>query len=250
MKWRHISCLQTKKDEIDKRSFLKLSFTNKALDGIYLADILHHKSVKSKIPPYYTDRSVPIISYAYTIPTASKMFNYKHLLHDLNIDDFKSKLPDCRCGSRGSAPGALLPLPPLKLEKIWFVCVKSWFFTRNTPTMFAPPSARRNYFKCALPLTWNPGSAPVIAPVQVPHSYNPTGHAITGDLQIINNCSLRDVFAKRPKYHEPKSINWKHNFKILSVEDYARQWAKREKEDLDTLSEWMKSVRLLIQIRI
>ena len=30
-----------------------------------------------------------------------------------------------------------------------------------------------------------------------------------------------------------------------SVEDYARQWTKREKEDLDTLSEWS-----LIQIRI
>jgi hypothetical protein len=36
------------------------------------------------------DQSVPIISYAYTIPIASKMFNYKHVLHDLNIDDFKS----------------------------------------------------------------------------------------------------------------------------------------------------------------
>jgi len=34
-----------------------------------------------------------------------------------------------------------------------------------------------------------------------------------------------------------------------SVEDYARQWAKRE-EDLDTLSEWVKNVRLLKQIRI
>ena len=38
------------------------------------------------------------------------------------------------------APGA--PLPPIKLEKIWF-------FTRNTPKMFAPPSARRNFFKCS-----------------------------------------------------------------------------------------------------
>ena len=38
--------------------------------------------------------------------------------------------------------------------------VKSWFFTRNTPNIFAPPSARRNFFKCA-PLTWNPGSAPI-----------------------------------------------------------------------------------------
>ena len=35
-----------------------------------------------------------------------------------------------------------------------------------------------------------------------------------------------------------------------SVEDYARQWANRETEDLDTLSEWVKSVRSLIQIMI
>jgi hypothetical protein len=48
--------------------------------------------------------------------------------------------------------------PPLKLEKIWFFGVKSWFITRNTPKLFAPPSARRNFFKC-VPLTWNPGSA-------------------------------------------------------------------------------------------
>ena len=59
------------------------------------------------------------------------------------------------------------------------------------------------------------------------------------------------MFAKEPKYREPKSMNWKHNFKILmdSVEDYARQWAKRE-EDLYTLSEGVKNVRSLIQIRI
>jgi hypothetical protein len=103
---------------------------------------------------------------------------------DLNIDDFKSKSPDCTCAS---SP---------------FIC-------------------------------------------------NPTGHVITGDLKIINTY-LREVLAKGPKYREPKSINWKHNFKILmdSVENYARQWTKREKEDLETLSEWMRSVRSLIQIII
>jgi hypothetical protein len=36
---------------------------------------------------------------------------------------------------------------PSQLEKRWFFGVKSWFFTRNTPKMFAPPSARRNFFK-------------------------------------------------------------------------------------------------------
>ena len=35
-----------------------------------------------------------------------------------------------------------------------------------------------------------------------------------------------------------------------SVVDYARHWEKREKENLDTLSEWVKSMRLLIQIMI
>ena len=85
-----------------------------------------------------------------------------------------------------------------------------------------------------------------------PFIYNPTGHVITGDLKIINNTSLRELLAKGPKYREPKSINWKHNFKIRmdSVDDYARQWAKREKEDLDNLSESVTSVRSLIQIRI
>jgi hypothetical protein len=60
------------------------------------------------------------------------------------------------------------------------------------------------------------------------------------------------VFAKGPTYCEPKSINWRHNFKILMnfVEGYANQWTKREKEDLDTLSECVKSVRSLMKIRI
>ena len=58
-----------------------------------------------------------------------------------------------------SSRGGHLSPQKKKLEKIWFFGVKSWFFTRNTPTNFAPPFARRNFFKCAS-LTWNPGSAP------------------------------------------------------------------------------------------
>ena len=74
-----------------------------------------------------------------------------------------------------------------------------------------------------------------------PFTCNPDGHNITGDHNIMNNTSLRDVFTKGSIYCEPKSINWKHNFKILmdSVDDYARQWAKREKENLDNLSGWV-----------
>jgi hypothetical protein len=80
-----------KKDEIDKRSFLKLSFANKGLDGINLDNILHHKFVKFKIPPYSKDQSVLIISYLYTRPIASKKINYKHVLRDLKFQVFINK---------------------------------------------------------------------------------------------------------------------------------------------------------------
>jgi hypothetical protein len=39
----------------------ELSFANKGLGGINLGNILHHKSDKSKIPPYFKAQSVPII---------------------------------------------------------------------------------------------------------------------------------------------------------------------------------------------
>jgi hypothetical protein len=59
------------KDEIDKRSFLKLSFVNKGLEGIHLGNILYNKSIKYQIQPYFKVQSVPIISYAHTIPIAT-----------------------------------------------------------------------------------------------------------------------------------------------------------------------------------
>ena len=56
------------------------------------------------------------------------------------ISSFDLQLLVTRGGSRSA---------PLKLEKIRFFAVKSWFITRNTQTIFAPPSARCNVFKCA-----------------------------------------------------------------------------------------------------
>jgi len=56
----------------------------------------------------------------------------------------------CRGGSRGGG-GAARRAPPLKLGKIWFFFLKSWFFTRNTPNIFAPPSPLADFFKCAPP---------------------------------------------------------------------------------------------------
>ena len=85
-----------------------------------------------------------------------------------------------------------------------------------------------------------------------PFNYSPIGHVITGDINIVNNAKLRNILAKGPKFREPQPINWKYNFKILmdAVEDYARQWAKREKEEVESLSEWIQSIRSLILSRI
>ena len=48
----------------------------------------------------------------------------------------------------GGEHGAL----PHKIGKDYdFFCEKWWFFTRNTPKIFATPSARRNFLKCAPP---------------------------------------------------------------------------------------------------
>jgi hypothetical protein len=52
-----------------------------------------------------------------------------------------------RGGSRGGGGGAHPARAPPKIGK------NTIFFTRNTPKMFTPPSARRNFLKCAPPLT-------------------------------------------------------------------------------------------------
>ena len=82
--------------------------------------------------------------------------------------------------------------------------------------------------------------------------YLPVGHIITGDLNIIENETLRSVIYKGPKYRVPKTINWKYNFKLLmdAVEDYARKWAKREDANINSLSEWIKIIRDKIKHRI
>ena len=37
---------------------------------------------------------------------------------------------------------------------------------------------------------------------------------------------------------------------MVSVEDYARSWAKQEEVQLDTLSEWVKSIKHQLKRRI
>ena len=64
-------------NELQKRSFFNLKFTNKGIDAINISNNLHHKRAKSNIPSYFKNHSSPIVSYSYTNPVASQHFNHK-----------------------------------------------------------------------------------------------------------------------------------------------------------------------------
>ena len=58
-----------------------------------------------------------------------------------------------------------------------------------------------------MPPDWTCASSPFIN--------NPSGHVVTGDLNITNNTCLQEVFAIGSKYYDAKFKNWKHSFNIL-----------------------------------
>ena len=80
------------------------------------------------------------------------------------MSPFRSVVTPFRSITGTDPGGGAYPPPPLKLEKISFFGVKSWFFTRNTPQIVAPTSARRNFFKCA------PNSVEILDPPLHYHS--------------------------------------------------------------------------------
>ena len=69
--------------------------------------------------------------------------------------------------------------------------------------------------------------------------YEPHGHVITGDLRIVKNRKLRRLLEKGPKYREQNNIDWHLNKKILTkaVDDYVKNWSKREGCHVSALEE-------------
>jgi hypothetical protein len=97
---------------------------------------------------YYPDHSTQN-KYKDGPPKSQQSFTI-YIINKPNIDNTKHKLSrsislynECYFFSRikPTSRGGSRRAPPLKLEKISFFGVKSWFFTRNTPKIFAPPSA-------------------------------------------------------------------------------------------------------------
>ena len=79
--------------------FLHIKFANKGIDAINIDNILHHKDVTKSIPAYFKHQSAPKISYSYTRPIASKIFNYKQSLQYWRFTYHDVHNPSCSCSS-------------------------------------------------------------------------------------------------------------------------------------------------------
>ena len=75
---------------------------------------------------------------------------------------------------------------------------------------------------------------------------------MAGDLNIVRNDKLRDILRRGQKYREHVSFLRQQNFDITmdACEAYARRWLKKEDVELDTLSEWIKSIGDVLKRRI
>ena len=84
-------------------------------------------------------------------------------------------------------------------------------------------------------------------------------HIITGNFNIIENSTLREMFKKGPKYRLPQRINWQEDKKIIDsfLNDYIDKWVKKEKKSDNTLSLdknslycWKKEILNIVDRRI
>ena len=83
--------------ETRRRPFLKVKFANKGIDALNLSNMLNQKSVQSKIPPYFQYQEWPCISYRYTRSVASKIFNYKASLQQIDFECLTQNPTPCSC---------------------------------------------------------------------------------------------------------------------------------------------------------
>ena len=78
------------------------------------------------------------------------------------------------------------------------------------------------------------------------------GHVVTGDLNILDNTKLRNLFKKGPNYREPKFINWTKTGDFLKddVDTFIEKWRTRHRLDVSCFQEWKNLLLQLIDERI
>ena len=78
------------KVKMKKKIISSTTVCQQSIDAINLANIIHHKKKHCILKT----NQYRLFSHSYTLPIASKIFNYERLLQNLEIEDFKAKPPD------------------------------------------------------------------------------------------------------------------------------------------------------------
>ena len=85
------------------------------------------------------------------------------------------------------------------------------------------------------------------------------GHIITGNLDIVENVTLRNIIKKGPKYRLPQKINWVQDREIIVsfLNSYIDKWLAKERKvginsnlNRDCLDIWKKNVLDLVDRKI
>ena len=78
------------------------------------------------------------------------------------------------------------------------------------------------------------------------------GHVVTGDLRIVDNIKLRNLFKKGPNYREPKFINWKKTEECLKedINTFISKWSTKNRISETCYLEWKNIVIQQIEERV
>ena len=88
----------TKQQQKSKKChFLKIRFDNKGIENVNIQSLLH--KVNDAIPTYFTNREPPAVICTRTPSTGSKIFNYKHVVKDLQANEWCSTDHKCDCSN-------------------------------------------------------------------------------------------------------------------------------------------------------
>ena len=70
-------------------------------------------------------------------------------------------------------------------------------------------------------------------------------HVVTGNLLIIKNKKLRELFRKGPNYRQKQTMNWKAAISSLKedIDGFVKKWSNKVKMPLEYFTEW--KVKLL-----
>ena len=75
---------------------------------------------------------------------------------------------------------------------------------------------------------------------------------ITGNLNVIHDARVRNIFCKGPKYRFPSNINFPKCRREIaaSLNDFSNRSCKRENVEPDALKEWKINIFKIIDTRI